>query len=50
MNVVEKAGANLRPNAVDFERFRLRRFIESLGGTPNSTPATSRSISPASPR
>src|SRR3954468_2287035 len=31
MNVVEKAGANLRPNAVDFERFRLRRFIESLG-------------------
>ena len=31
MNVVEKAGSNLRPNAVDFERFRLRRFIESLG-------------------
>ena len=31
MNVVEKAGANLRPNTVDFERFRLRRFIESLG-------------------
>ena len=36
MNVVEKAGkktgSDLRPNAVDFERFRLRRFIESLGG------------------
>ena len=32
MNVVEKTGTNLRPNAVDFERFRLRRFIESLGG------------------
>ena len=35
MNVVEKAGKktgpDLRPNAVDFERFRLRRFIESLG-------------------
>ena len=31
MNVVEKAGSNLRPNAVDFDRFRLRRFIESLG-------------------
>jgi 2,5-furandicarboxylate decarboxylase 1 len=31
MNVVEKAGAKLRPNAVDFERFRLRRFVESLG-------------------
>ncbi len=31
MNVVEKTGAKLRPNAVDFERFRLRRFIESLG-------------------
>ncbi len=31
MNVVGKTGAKLRPNAVDFERFRLRRFIESLG-------------------
>jgi 2,5-furandicarboxylate decarboxylase 1 len=31
MNVAEKASANLRPNAVDFERFRLRRFTESLG-------------------
>ncbi len=31
MNIVGKAGAKLRPNAVDFERFRLRRFIESLG-------------------
>jgi 2,5-furandicarboxylate decarboxylase 1 len=31
MNVAEKAGAKPRPNAVDFERFRLRRFIESLG-------------------
>jgi 2,5-furandicarboxylate decarboxylase 1 len=31
MNVAEKASAKLRPNAVDFERFRLRRFIESLG-------------------
>jgi UbiD family decarboxylase len=33
MNVVEKTGSNLRPNAVDFDRFRLRRFIESLAGT-----------------
>ena len=31
MNVVEKASANLRPNAVDFDRFRLRRFVEQLG-------------------
>jgi UbiD family decarboxylase len=31
MDVAENAGAKLRPNAVDFERFRLRRFIESLG-------------------
>jgi UbiD family decarboxylase len=31
MNVAEKASAELRPNTVDFERFRLRRFIESLG-------------------
>ncbi|MGA9006136.1 MAG: UbiD family decarboxylase [Xanthobacteraceae bacterium] len=31
MNVAEKASAKLRPNTVDFERFRLRRFIESLG-------------------
>lgn len=31
MNVAEKAGAKPRPNTVDFERFRLRRFIESLG-------------------
>jgi 2,5-furandicarboxylate decarboxylase 1 len=31
MNIVEKTGAKPRPNAVDFERFRLRRFIESLG-------------------
>jgi 2,5-furandicarboxylate decarboxylase 1 len=31
MNVAEKAGAQPRPNAIDFERFRLRRFIESLG-------------------
>src|SRR4029079_9470204 len=33
MNVVEKAGTDLRPNAVDFERFRLRRFVESLGAS-----------------
>jgi 2,5-furandicarboxylate decarboxylase 1 len=32
MNVVEKAGTNLRPNAVDFDRFRLRRYVESLAG------------------
>jgi len=32
MNVVEKTAANLRPNAVDFDRFRLRRFIETLAG------------------
>jgi 2,5-furandicarboxylate decarboxylase 1 len=31
MNVAEKASAEPRPNTVDFERFRLRRFIESLG-------------------
>src|SRR3569833_3160539 len=31
MSVVDKAGTSLRPNAVDFERFRLRRFVESLG-------------------
>jgi 2,5-furandicarboxylate decarboxylase 1 len=31
MNVAEKAGAQPRPNTIDFERFRLRRFIESLG-------------------
>src|SRR5271169_6088169 len=30
MSVVEKT-AKLRPNTVDFERFRLRSFIESLG-------------------
>src|SRR5262245_45119227 len=30
MNVAESASAKLRPDAVDFERFRLRRFIESL--------------------
>jgi 2,5-furandicarboxylate decarboxylase 1 len=32
MNVIDKTGSNLRPNAVDFDRFRLRRFIEELGG------------------
>jgi UbiD family decarboxylase len=31
MNVAEKADARPRPNTIDFERFRLRRFIESLG-------------------
>jgi len=31
MNVAEKTDATPRANAVDFERFRLRRFIESLG-------------------
>ncbi len=30
MNVVEKPDARLKPNAIDMERFRLRRFIESL--------------------
>src|SRR5258706_16194388 len=30
MNVAEKAAPNLKPNALDFERFRLRRYIESL--------------------
>jgi UbiD family decarboxylase len=30
MNIAEKAGAKLRPDTVDFERFRLRRFIDSL--------------------
>src|SRR5260370_20420056 len=36
MNVVEKTGKktgpDLRPNAVDFDRFRLRRYVESLAG------------------
>src|SRR5258708_37502534 len=32
MNVVEKTGTNSRPNAVDFDRFRLRRYVESLAG------------------
>src|ERR1700710_2610411 len=32
MNIAEKAGTSLRPNAVDFDRFRLRRYIESLAG------------------
>jgi UbiD family decarboxylase len=31
MNIAEKAGTNIKPNAVDFERFRLRSFIEGLG-------------------
>ena len=31
MNVIEKAGTKPKANAVDFDRFRLRRFIESLG-------------------
>jgi UbiD family decarboxylase len=31
MNVVEKTANKSKANAVDFERFRLRRFIESLG-------------------
>src|SRR5690242_2289923 len=31
MNVVEKAGTKPKANAVDFDRFRLRRFIENLG-------------------
>ena len=31
MNVVEKAGTSARQNALDFDRFRLRRFVESLG-------------------
>ena len=30
MNVVEKTGTNPRRNAVDFDRFRLRRYVESL--------------------
>ena len=28
----KKPATNLRPNAVDFDRFRLRRFIEDLAG------------------
>jgi len=31
MNVAEKASAKPGSNTVDFERFRLRRFIDSLG-------------------
>ena len=30
MNVVEKPATRSRPSAVDFERFRLRRFVEGL--------------------
>ncbi|MEA3026053.1 MAG: hypothetical protein QOF91_1338, partial [Alphaproteobacteria bacterium] len=30
MNVVEKAAPNRKPNALDFDRFRLRQYIESL--------------------
>jgi 2,5-furandicarboxylate decarboxylase 1 len=30
MNVVEKPGTHLKSNVADFERFRLRRFIEAL--------------------
>jgi UbiD family decarboxylase len=33
MNVIEKAGAYLKSQAADFNRFRLRRFIEDLTGT-----------------
>jgi len=32
MNVVEKTAANLKSNSADFDRFRLRRFIEDLAG------------------
>jgi UbiD family decarboxylase len=31
MNVAENAGGKPRPGIADFERFRFRRFIESLG-------------------
>jgi 2,5-furandicarboxylate decarboxylase 1 len=30
MNVIDKAGMNLKTQAMDFDRFRLRRFIEEL--------------------
>ena len=30
MNVVEKPGTHLKSNVADFDRFRLRRFIEGL--------------------
>jgi UbiD family decarboxylase len=30
MNVIEKTGTNAKSQAVDFDRFRLRRFIEEL--------------------
>jgi UbiD family decarboxylase len=33
MNIVEKARATAPATAADFDRFRLRRFIESLGNT-----------------
>src|ERR1700730_310119 len=32
MNVVEKAGTNLRPNALDFDPFRLRSYVEGRAG------------------
>ena len=31
MNVVDKTKAGNPPHAIDFERFRLRRFVEGLG-------------------
>ena len=50
MNVVEKSRSDPSLEAVDFDRFRLRRFIESLAGRRARNPRRSRSISPASPR
>ena len=51
MNVVDKPATQPElATPADFDRFRLRRFIESLGRTANSRRATSRSISPTSPR
>ena len=31
MNVIDKPGTHLKSQAADFDRFRLRRFIEGLG-------------------
>ena len=30
MNVIDKAGSHLKSNVADFDRFRLRRFVEGL--------------------
>ena len=51
MNVAEKVGTGSNSQAVDVDRFRLRRYIEELvGHRRTGNPATTRSIWPASPK